>query len=64
MTPPSTGLPMALILGVLLVLCIVTSNYLRDRSSGSEEAADSLAGVIVTTMVLLLTIAAVPAMMN
>ena len=55
---------MAMILGVLLVLCIVTSNYLRDRSSGSEEAADSLAGVIVTTMVLLMTIAAVPAMMN
>lgn len=64
MTPPSTGLPMAMILGVLLVLCIVTSNYLRDRSSGLEEATDSLAGVIVTTIVLLMTIAAVPAMMN
>ena len=64
MTPPSTGLPMAMILGVLLVLCIVTSNYPRDRSSGLEEATDSLAGVIVTTIVLLMTIAAVPAMMN
>lgn len=64
MTPPSTGLPMAMILGVLLVLCIVTANYLRDRSSGLEEATDSLAGVIVTTIVLLMTIATVPAMMN
>ena len=64
MTPPSTGLPMAMILGALLVLCIVTSNYLRDRSSGSEEATDSLVGVIVVTIVLLMTIATVPAMAN
>lgn len=64
MTPLSTGLPMALILGVLLVLCIVISNYLRDRSSGSEEAADSLVGVIVVTIVLLMTIATVPAMVQ
>ena len=64
MTPPSTGLPMALILGVLLVLCITVSSYLRDRSSGSEEATDSLVGVIVVTIVLLMTIATVPAMIN
>ena len=55
---------MAMILGALLVLCIVTSNYLRDRSSGSEEATDSLVGVIVVTIVLLMTIATVPAMAN
>ena len=55
---------MALILGVLLVLCITVSSYLRDRSSGSEEAADSLVGVIVVTIVLLMTIATVPAMAN